>query len=70
MANHVKSNFTGQASSDSELAKYKAKAQEDSIGNLVDGKKDIDGVLSTTKLLPNVQNMRQNVTEKLGLVSL
>lgn len=68
LANHVKSNFTGQASSDSELAKYKAKAQEDSIGNLVDGKKDIDGVLSTTKLLPNVQNMRQNVTEKLGLI--
>ncbi|XP_055959175.1 potassium voltage-gated channel subfamily H member 7 [Patella vulgata] len=72
--NHIRSNFVNTASSDSELAKHRAKQFTDSISNIASDsiKKtpDKDGVLPTAKglLLPNMQNMKQNVSEKVAQV--
>ncbi|ESO87949.1 hypothetical protein LOTGIDRAFT_126829 [Lottia gigantea] len=67
-------NFINTASSDSELAKHRAKQFTDSISNIasdsVKKTPDKDGVLPTAKglLLPNMQNMKQNVSDKVAQV--
>ncbi|KAL5007461.1 hypothetical protein ScPMuIL_016267 [Solemya velum] len=67
--NHIKPNLINQASSDSELARYKTKQLTQSMGNLTSAlmnSHDRDGILPSAKglILPNVSNMKHNVSEK------
>ncbi|KAK3780245.1 hypothetical protein RRG08_047235 [Elysia crispata] len=71
-ANHVKSNFVNQqqASSDSELHRgHPARHLNDSLTNLGDGtgrRPQDGGVTARGIILPNVANMKQNVSEKVA----
>ncbi|XP_021374212.1 potassium voltage-gated channel subfamily H member 6-like [Mizuhopecten yessoensis] len=73
--NHVKSNCINQTCSDSELAKHRTKQLTDSSGNLLADSfqmgwtQERDGVMPGTGkgvFLPNVQNMKHNVSEKVA----
>ncbi|XP_069110947.1 voltage-gated inwardly rectifying potassium channel KCNH6-like isoform X2 [Argopecten irradians] len=76
--NHVKSNCINQTCSDSELAKHRTKQLTDSSGNLladslqVGWTPDRDGAMPGSGkgvFLPNVQNMKHNVSEKVAQAS-
>ena len=73
-ANHVKSNFVNQqqASSDSELHRGRQPRHlNDSLTNLGDGtgrRPQDGGVTARGIILPNVANMKQNVSEKVAQV--
>ncbi|GFN92033.1 hypothetical protein PoB_001853900 [Plakobranchus ocellatus] len=73
-ANHVKSNFVNQqqASSDSELHRGRsARHLDDSLTNLGEagGRRPQDGgVTARGIILPNVANMKQNVSEKVAQI--
>ncbi|GFR68692.1 potassium voltage-gated channel subfamily H member 2-like [Elysia marginata] len=73
-ANHVRSNFVNQqqASSDSELHRGRPPRHlNDSLTNIGDaaGRRPQDGGVSTKGIiLPNVANMKQNVSEKVAQV--
>ncbi|XP_060073878.1 potassium voltage-gated channel subfamily H member 2-like [Ylistrum balloti] len=73
--NHVKSNCINQTCSDSELAKHRTKQLTDSSGNLLADSLQVgwtperDGVMPGSGkgvFLPNVQNMKHNVSEKVA----
>ncbi|CAG2247385.1 KCNH7 [Mytilus edulis] len=74
IGNHVKSSMIIQASSDSELIKNRAKQVNDSLGNAtadnMNKMPDPDGSIPSAKgiFLPNVQNMKHNVSEKVAQV--
>lgn len=74
----MKANCINQTCSDSELAKHRAKLEVDSSGNLIADTfpagwtPERDGVMPGTGkgvFLPNVQNMKHNVSEKVAQVS-
>ena len=69
MGNHIKSGILNQASSDSELTKFKTKLLLEAQGDL-----DADLLHKDTQnakglFLPGVQNMKHNVSEKVAQVS-
>ncbi|CAC5406768.1 Potassium voltage-gated channel unc-103,Potassium voltage-gated channel subfamily H member 2,Potassium voltage-gated channel subfamily H member 4,Potassium voltage-gated channel subfamily H member 5,Potassium voltage-gated channel subfamily H member 7,Potassium voltage-gated channel subfamily H member 1,Potassium voltage-gated channel protein eag,Potassium voltage-gated channel subfamily H member 8,Potassium voltage-gated channel subfamily H member 6,Potassium voltage-gated channel subfamily H member 3 [My len=72
IGNHIKSNMINQASSDSELIKNRAKQVNDSLANAtadnMNKMPDPDGSIPSAKgiFLPNVQNMKHNVSEKVA----
>ncbi|CAC5406767.1 Potassium voltage-gated channel unc-103,Potassium voltage-gated channel subfamily H member 2,Potassium voltage-gated channel subfamily H member 4,Potassium voltage-gated channel subfamily H member 5,Potassium voltage-gated channel subfamily H member 7,Potassium voltage-gated channel subfamily H member 1,Potassium voltage-gated channel protein eag,Potassium voltage-gated channel subfamily H member 8,Potassium voltage-gated channel subfamily H member 6,Potassium voltage-gated channel subfamily H member 3 [My len=74
IGNHIKSNMINQASSDSELIKNRAKQVNDSLANAtadnMNKMPDPDGSIPSAKgiFLPNVQNMKHNVSEKVAQV--
>ena len=66
MGNHIKSGLMNQASSDSELTKFKTKLLLEAHGDLTDPDLHKDG--SKGLFLPGVQNMKHNVSEKVAQV--
>ena len=72
VGNHVKSNQLNQASSDSELTKFRTKTFQDSQVDLTEAEKlrALDGLNQNAKgiFLPGVQNMKHNVSEKVAQV--
>ncbi|CAL1528803.1 unnamed protein product, partial [Lymnaea stagnalis] len=72
VVNHVKTNFVNQASSDSELHRQRVRPLADSLGNLVESctKRGDKDVVDPPKgiILPNVANMKQNVSDKVAQV--
>ncbi|KAI8792807.1 potassium voltage-gated channel subfamily H member 6 isoform X2, partial [Biomphalaria glabrata] len=72
--NHVKSSFVNQASSDSELHRQRLRHLSESVTNLGEGgnkKGDKDGVTPPRGIImPNVANMKQNVSDKVAQMSL
>ncbi|XP_053373447.1 potassium voltage-gated channel subfamily H member 7-like isoform X2 [Mercenaria mercenaria] len=70
MGNHVKMNQMNQASSDSELTKFRTKTLQDSQIDLTEAEKlkALDGLSQNAKglFLPGVQNMKHNVSEKVA----
>ena len=74
--NHLKHNLLNQASSDSELNKHRAKPISNSLSNIANDvlyrkSHDKDSLMSSSKqgiFLPNVQNVKHNVTEKVAQV--
>ncbi|XP_055885138.1 potassium voltage-gated channel subfamily H member 6-like isoform X4 [Biomphalaria glabrata] len=70
--NHVKSSFVNQASSDSELHRQRLRHLSESVTNLGEGgnkKGDKDGVTPPRGIImPNVANMKQNVSDKVAQV--
>ena len=74
MGNHVKSIQMNQASSDSELTKFRTRTLQDSQIDLTEAEKlkALDGLSQNAKglFLPGVQNMKHNVSEKVAQVIL
>jgi hypothetical protein len=72
MGNHVKSVQMNQASSDSELTKFRTRTLQDSQIDLSEAEKlkALDGLSQNAKglFLPGVQNMKHNVSEKVAQV--
>ncbi len=72
MGNHVKANQINQASSDSDLARFRTKHLGDSQIDLTELErlKLLEGLNQKDKgvFLPGVQNMKHNVTEKVAQV--
>ncbi|XP_060608681.1 potassium voltage-gated channel subfamily H member 2-like isoform X2 [Ruditapes philippinarum] len=70
MGNHVKSVQMNQASSDSELTKFRTRTLQDSQIDLSEAEKlkALDGLSQNAKglFLPGVQNMKHNVSEKVA----
>ena len=69
MGNHIKSSLMNQASSDSELTKFKTKLLLEAQGDLQDPDLHKDGSNTKGLFLPGVQNMKHNVSEKVAQVS-
>ncbi|KAK3587810.1 hypothetical protein CHS0354_019676 [Potamilus streckersoni] len=71
--NHVKASIMNQASSDSELAKFRTRTSTDGQMGITDLETQLleqDGAISNAKelFMPHVQNVKQNVTVKVAQV--
>lgn len=73
--NHLKQNLLNQASSDSELARYRANKLSNSLSNLANDvlfrksqEKDAIHTASKQGIFLPMQNMKHNVTEKVAQV--
>ncbi|KAH9518367.1 hypothetical protein Btru_016535 [Bulinus truncatus] len=73
VGNHVKSSYVNQASSDSELHRQRLRPLSESLTNMAEAgtkKGDKDSVQQSRGIiLPNVANMKQNVSDKVAQVT-
>ena len=69
MGNHIKSGMMNQASSDSELTKFKTKLLLEGHGDFDPELLHKDAQNAKGIFLPGMQNMKHNVSEKVAQVS-